>query len=82
MERHIIRFGCYMCAVLSKRNSQQEKQKIRCSPLIVGVFISFFFVFYRQCDNSKMIEEPKKNEGANGRIMIRHVTIQIVTFME
>ena len=43
-----------------------------CSSLIVGVFISFFFISYHQCDNNKMIEEPKKNEGANGRIMIRH----------
>jgi hypothetical protein len=53
-----------------------------CSPFIVGVFISFIFNFYYQCNNKKMSEGSKKNEDASGRIMIRHAPIRIAIFME
>ena len=53
-----------------------------CSPLIVGVISSFIFIFYCQYDTNKMSEECKKNAGANGRIMIRHVPIRTAIFME
>jgi hypothetical protein len=53
-----------------------------CSPLIVGVFISFIFNFYHQCNNKKMSEGSKKNDDASGRIMIWHAPIRIAIFME
>jgi hypothetical protein len=59
-----------------------NQQKSRCSPLIVGVFISFIFNFYLQCNNKKMNEGSKKNEDASGRITIRHAPIRIAIFME
>jgi hypothetical protein len=47
---------------------RHKSQKIRCSPFIVGVFISFIhsfihsfiFNFYHQCNNKKMSERSKK----------------------
>jgi len=53
-----------------------------CYPLIVGVFISFIFNFYYQCNNKEMSEKSKKNEDASGRIMTRHAPIRIARFME
>jgi hypothetical protein len=63
-------------------NTGVPEQNMRCSPLIVGVFIRFLFIFYRHCDNNKMSEQYKKNEDLNGKITIRHVPIQIAMFME
>jgi len=73
--------------ILGKENKEladaiKQDKKIRCSPLIVGVFIRFLFIFYSHCDNNKMSEQYKKNEGLNGKITIRHVPIQIAMFME
>jgi len=59
-----------------------KERNFRCSPFIVGVFISFIFNFYYQYNNKKMSEESKKKEDGSGRIMIRRAPIRIARFME